>query len=188
MPEIITVGLLLAAGASRRFGPENKLLATLSGRPLIAHATDAMRGAGLVRRVAVISDRALRDFLDGFEVVLVPQGRQSDSLRAGLNAVGQVDRLLIALGDMPNVTSDLLDRVISRCSEYGPSASCDTGGPPMPPACFPAALLPELTLLTGDQGAGRLIRDLPGNALVFAPGLLRDIDHPADLAVDQPPG
>lgn len=175
------IGLLLAAGASRRFGAANKLLAPLNGRPLIGYAAEAMRGAGVSRRIVVISDPAVAVHLDGFEIVQIARGEQSDSLRAGLAAATGAERLLIALGDMPLVTSGLLRRVLEQASEDMPSASCDVGGQPMPPACFPRAMLPALARLTGDQGAGRLIRDLPTRQLVRAEGQLVDVDTAADL-------
>lgn len=181
-----SIGLLLAAGASRRFGAANKLLAPLQGRPLLAHAADALRAARLDRRIAVISAAETEPLLHGFEVIRIPQGEQSDSLRAGLAAAGLPARLLparllIALGDMPRVTPALLDAVLDRCTDDLPSASHEAGGPPMPPACFPASWLPRLAALGGDQGAGKLLRDLPATQLVDATGQLPDIDTPEAL-------
>jgi molybdenum cofactor cytidylyltransferase len=174
-------GLLLAAGASRRFGPEDKLLALFAGRPLLSHAAAAMRAASLDRRIAVVSSAATAALLDGFEIIRIAQGEQSDSLRAGLAAAGAPDRLLIALGDMPLVTVTLLDRVIATCTDDLPSASREADGPVMPPACFPASWLPRLAELSGDQGAGRPLRDLPTSQIVEASGQLPDIDTPEAL-------
>ena len=176
------VGLLLAAGASRRFGQANKLLAPLWGRPLIAHAADAMRAARLSRRIAVISDPVLAAHLAGFDLILTAPAQQSDSLRASLAAAQTPARLLIALGDMPLITAELLETVLNTCTDDTPSASRDEGGPPMPPACFPASWLPRLAALSGDQGAGRLLRDLPVTQLIEATGQLPDIDTPDALA------
>ena len=73
---MIRAGLLLAAGASRRFGPKDKLLSPLRGRPLIAHAAEAMRRAALDRRIAVIANPDLAPHLAGFEIVAVAPGGQ----------------------------------------------------------------------------------------------------------------
>lgn len=178
---MIRCGVLLAAGASRRFGAADKLLAPLFGRPLIAHAAAAMRAAALDRRIAVIANRDLTALLDGFTLLQIPPGDQSASLRAAIRAAGEPARLLIALADMPHVTADHLDRVVAATREDRPAASHD-GGPPMPPACFPASWLGRLDGLRGDRGAGRLIRDLPADALLAAPGLLADIDRVEDLS------
>lgn len=181
---MIRAGLLLAAGASRRFGPGDKLLAPLRGLPLIGHAAQALRLLTLDHRIAVIANPALAPHLAGFDIVTIAPAAQSDSLRAGLAALDAPDRLLIALGDMPDVTPDHLVQVLGRATDDLPSASFDghhEGSHPMPPACFPRACLPALRRLRGDQGAGRLLRDLPPAQLVQAAGQLRDIDRPGDL-------
>ncbi|QBX34375.1 nucleotidyltransferase family protein [Paracoccus liaowanqingii] len=179
---MIRTGLLLAAGASRRFGPQDKLLAPLGGRPLVTHAACALRGTPLDHRIAVIANPALVPLLDGFRIVLIPVGgQQSDSLRAGLGEAGQPDRLLIALGDMPDVTAAHLTRILTAATDDLPSCSHD-GTASLPPACFPQARLAALQTLTGDQGAARLLRDLPAAQHIDAPRLLRDIDTPGQIA------
>lgn len=178
---MIRVGLLLAAGASRRFGPSDKLLAPLQDRPLVAHAAQAMRDVALDRRIAVIANPALSAHLQDFQMVRILQGGQADSLRAGLAAAGRPDRLLIALADMPFVQPQHLSRILDTATEETPSAS-DNGAGPMPPACFPASWLDRLAALEGDRGAGGLIRDLTAQFLVPAPGQLGDIDTASDLA------
>lgn len=172
---MIRVGLLLAAGSSRRFGAEDKLLAPLHDHPLITYAAEAMQGTELDRKIAVISNPAVRPYLDGFEIVEIEPSEQSDSIRAGVIAAGDCDRLLIALADMPGITSDLLKRIFDATTEDYPSASSDNG-PPMPPACFPTKWLPRLLELNGDRGAGSLLRKLPEMAQIQAPGMLQDID------------
>lgn len=173
-------GLLLAAGSSRRFGTGDKLLALLGGRPLITYATDAICGARLDRRVAVISNPELRPWLTGFEIVEIAAATQSDSLLAGLAAAGECDRLLVSLADMPLVTAPLLERVLHTATDDCPAASVDNG-PPMPPACFPRGWLGRLRSVREDRGAGRLLRELPPEAQVAAPGVLADIDTIAQL-------
>ncbi|TJZ94066.1 nucleotidyltransferase family protein [Paracoccus gahaiensis] len=178
---MIRTGLLLAAGASRRFGPQDKLLALLHGQPLVTHAADALRDTPLDHRIAVIAHPELARLLDGFEIILIPPGQQSDSLRAGLQAAGQPDRLLIALGDMPDVTAAHLTRILTAATEDLPACSHD-GTAPLPPACFPQARLADLHSLNGDQGAARLLQDLPPTQYIDARSLLRDIDTPDQIA------
>lgn len=194
-----TTGLLLAAGHSRRFGEDNKLLVPYRGKPLVLHAADAMRGAGLDHLIATVSDERVADLLDGFDVCrLSADGLpQSASLRTGIlhwsalsphdfadGPLGFADglsQILVVLGDMPLVTSDHLRAVVARCSANSASASAD-GKRRMPPACFPASMTEDLLALTGDRGAGPLLKALPNEALVETPeGMLKDVDTAADL-------
>ena len=181
-----TIGLLLAAGRGNRFGTGNKLLATFCDRPLVTHAAAAMRGAGLDALVATSVSPQVDTLLEGFHLSRPePDDRdQSGSLRAGCRdclALG-AERILVVLADMPLITSTHLRAVVERCGAGYPSASSD-GSARMPPACFPAAMVPALMALTGDRGAGALLQALPDAALVAAPpGMLKDVDRPADLA------
>jgi len=172
---MIRAGLLLAAGASRRFGPDDKLLAMFRGQPLVAHAAQALRDTNLDRRIAVVTSDAVADCLDGFDIIRIEQGEQSDSLRAGVTAAHNPDRLLIALGDMPMVTAAHLTAIVNLATDDRIAASHD-GTTPLPPACFPKNRIADLQMLKGDQGAGRLLRNLPSDALIHAPDLLGDID------------
>lgn len=196
---MMTVGLLLAAGHSRRFGEDNKLLVPYRGKPLVSHAADAMRDAGLDHLIATVSDERVADLLDGFDICrLVADGLpQSASLRAGIlhqsalsphvfadglhDFADGLSQILVVLGDMPLVTSEHLRAVVDRCSANSASASTD-GKRRMPPACFPASMTEDLLAVTGDRGAGPLLKALPDEALVEAPkGMLKDIDTVEDL-------
>ncbi|SDF40316.1 nucleotidyltransferase family protein [Limimaricola pyoseonensis] len=186
MAKEMIVGLLLAAGRSRRFGPQDKLRAPFRGRPLVTHAAAALRASGPDRLLAVCADPAVAAVLDGFEIVPTdPEGGQSASLRAGARrarALGAA-KLLVVLGDMPRVRPELLREVVAACDAAHPAAAHD-GTRIMPPACFPAALLPDLEALEGDRGAAALLRGgAPGAVRLCpaAPGLLIDIDTPEAL-------
>jgi CTP:molybdopterin cytidylyltransferase MocA len=181
-----TVGLLLAAGASQRFGDQNKLLAHYRGKPLIAHAADAMRACALDHMVAVVRDDDVAALLSAFAIVAPKntEPAQSDSLSAGIRVCldQNPDRILVVLADMPRITSAHLQAVIVRCTPSRASASSD-GSRRMPPACFPAARVGELLSMQGDTGAAALLRALPNEALVMtAPAMLKDVDVAGDLS------
>lgn len=180
-----TAGILLAAGPSQRFGPDDKLLAVYRGRPLVTHAAEALRGAGCDFLVAVVGRPEVAAELGEFRPVYPAHGEpmQALSLRTGIAAARTlgVDRAVIVLGDMPGVTAALIRRVVDRCADDTPSASHD-GTRIAPPACFPASLFEALMTIDGDQGARTLLRGLPAAALVRTdPEQLRDIDTPGDL-------
>ena len=178
----LTVGLLLAAGASRRFGAEDKLLAPFGPMPLMLHAAEAMRAARLDARLAVVSAPEAAVLLPDFDLVqIAPGAEQSASLKAGIRraeAMGAA-RVVIVLADMPLITSDLISEIAERT---GPACAGD-GTRRMPPAAFPAEFFPELLKATGDKGAGPLLKDLPESAVIRTlPELLTDIDRPEELA------
>ncbi|MGX9854449.1 nucleotidyltransferase family protein [Limimaricola variabilis] len=180
------VGLLLAGGASRRFGAQDKLQADFRGRPLVTHAAVALSRAGTDRLLAICRTSKVAALLDGFESLSPdPEGDQAASLRAGVRrarALGAT-KLLIALGDMPLVRTELLRKVIAACDSTHPAAAHD-GTRIMPPACFPADMLADLMSLAGDRGAASLLRGRPPGTVRLCPApadRLRDIDTPEAL-------
>lgn len=181
-----TASLLLAAGASRRFGDADKLLASFSGQLLVMHAIAALREADLQLRFAVISDEAIIPFLEGFIILKIEKNlNQSQSLIRGVQQaiVEHADRLLITLGDMPLISPQTINQVVEKSKYYdSPSATFD-GFKITPPACFPRAFFQNLIELNGDRGAGDLLRKIPETCLVNVPAyMLEDIDTRDDLA------
>lgn len=180
-----SAGLLLAAGASRRFGPENKLLADLWGCPLVCHAADALRSAGCNPLIAVTRSAEVTAVLEGYDIVRPVEADpvQADSLRAGIARARDLgaECVLVMLADMPLVTPAHLARLLDRWDPDTRVATTD-GTRRMSPACFPARDFPALLALDGDRGAQTLLRDLPPEALVRAdPGMLIDVDTPEVL-------
>lgn len=173
-----TAALLLAAGLSRRFGAEDKLLAQLGGKPLIRHAADAVSECPVERRIAVVSSPMVTPHLVGFDIVSVKDAASalSHSLRSGLVQAQKhgATRVLVVLGDMPFVTSEHLKKVLDRAAAHGASATI-SGAAKLPPACFLAPHFPALSSAEGDTGARALIQSLPREALV---------ECPADSALD----
>ncbi|MDH2326943.1 NTP transferase domain-containing protein [Cereibacter sp. SYSU M97828] len=171
--EMATAGILLAAGRGTRFGAD-KLAAPLFGRPLAHYAAQALRTARMDLLFCV--GRPITDF-----VQVSSQGEQADSLRAGIRAARNAGaaRAVIVLADMPLVTAGLIDRVVAACPPGGAAAAWDRR--PMPPTCFDAALFTNLERIEGDAGARGILAGLPQEYRVAAPGLLIDIDRPADL-------
>ncbi len=180
------VGLVLAAGQSRRFGSDDKLLAPFRGRPLAGWAAEAMRDVALDRRLVVAGSADVAALYHGFEPLdgPGPEGGQADSLRIGVARAAELGatRLLVCLADMPLIGGDVLEAVLLACDADTASAASD-GRVRMPPACFPAADLARLAALQGDRGAGALLSELPEASLVrVAPELLGDVDRAEDLA------
>ncbi|MGH6650878.1 MAG: nucleotidyltransferase family protein [Sphingopyxis sp.] len=183
--------ILLAAGRSRRFGPEDKLLSPLEGLPVAVHAARGVVELAPSRRIAICPDRdgALARLLagEGFEIVANPHPERglSESLRLGIGALspGPAQAALLCLADMPFVRADHLAALLARCDpDRAPVVASARDGVAMPPALFARSRFAALERASGDQGGRALLESA---VLVPAPpGQLDDIDRPADL----PPG
>jgi len=93
--------ILLAAGASRRFGQRDKLQEMLAGRSLLDHAVARARASG-AHRILLVTSRPRR--IPGVTSVRSRNARLglSSSLAAGLAALRPIEReVLIFLADMP---------------------------------------------------------------------------------------
>ena len=181
-----TAAILLAAGASRRFGPDDKLLGKLHGKPLVAHAAEVLRCFAPDALIGVVRSPEVAEVLDGFDIIYPAEADpgQADSLRAGVLAAQTMgaDRVLVVLGDMPLISTGLLNEVATRCLVDRPSAATN-GKRPSPPACFPRTLFPDLLKMSGDRGAASLLHALPPEALAAAPAeTLLDVDDQTRLS------
>lgn len=180
--------ILLAAGESRRFGSDDKLLAPLAGEPLALHAARRIVALAPGRRIAVCRDAdgalARRLVALGFEIIGNPRPERglSHSLACGIAeaARGRETAALVCLADMPFVSAGHLDRLLDRFDPATtPVVGSSDGTAAMPPALFARALFDRLSASAGDRGGKAL---LAGAALVTASAdELADIDRPEDL-------
>jgi molybdenum cofactor cytidylyltransferase len=180
--------LVLAAGLSRRFGPEDKLAAPLDGKPLAAHIAGTLGALPFVERIAVCSAQdgvvaeAFRSA--GFTVLVnpAPEQGQGRSLAIGASyaASFDIDGLLVALADMPFVSPAHVEALKARFAADPRMAVASTAGDYRgPPALFPRASFAALMAMSGDAGAKRLLNDAA--MLEVDTGELRDFDTPDDF-------
>ena len=193
------VGVVLAAGLSRRMG-HPKLLLPLDGRPVLHHAVSTLLAAGLEEVVVVVPPEhaALADAVSGLPVRLVvnpaPEAGQAGSVGAGIAALPPAaDAAVIALGDQPRIPRAVLIGLLEGYRATGnpivaPRYRDGRGNPVL----FAASVFPELARLTGDEGARHVIDADPGRvALVsFDMSMPPDLDTPDDyesLRAQRPP-
>ena len=185
-------GLLLASGASRRFG-SNKLVATLHGRPVVRWSAEALASAVDDTWIVVPPHSAeVREALKGLPVrwvenSLAHEGLAS-SIGAGVAAVPmEAEAVVITLGDQPMIDGDVIRRVVDAWREAPEGvravavAYVDGRGHPV---LFGASLFPSLLALEGDRGARELLSSLEDEVMVvYARGPRpADVDTPEALA------
>jgi molybdopterin-guanine dinucleotide biosynthesis protein A len=188
-------GVVLAGGASRRFG-RDKLSADLGGRPLLHHAIER-----------------LLEVCDDVVVVLPPDGDEPGvpagsvvftrdetayegplaGIAAGLAVVGS-ERAVVAGGDMPGLEPDVVRELLRASEETGAVAAVlADGGDGRPLPCV-VRTEPALAAARRLLAAGRRrLRDLQAEvttvvvdeptwtALDPERRTLLDVDEPADL-------
>lgn len=186
-------GVLLAAGAGRRFGG-GKLLAPLGGRPLAQWALDALLGSTLDEVVVVVGDREQ----EVRQALHLPHGRvvtahdwdegMAASLRRGIAALRGADAALVALADQPGLTAPAVDALVAAAREdprRAVRASYD--GAPGHPVVLPASAFGDVAALTGDEGARRLLPTLdPRPVEVGHVARPEDVDTPDQLEAMRP--
>ena len=163
--------VVLAAGLSARFGG-NKLLACLGDRPLLGHALEALCGAqGIARRAAVVSDARVAHLVREAGLEVIPNDEpglgQAHSIVLAAQAMHDMDALLLMAGDQPLLRAATLTRLLRAFTESGKGIAClEDGTHRGNPAVFSAAYRERLLSLTGDRGAGALLRANEADLLV----------------------
>lgn len=150
--------VIMAAGQGRRFGA-NKLLARLEKKPVLSHVLDSLPKDKFQRIIAVVSSDHVADLCraHGVEVLQYSGGPQSETLRLGLDAVGDVDGCMFILGDQPLCKGASIERILAAFDGTGVVrlAYQNNGGSPV---LFPKTLFSSLRQITGDQGGMAAVR------------------------------
>jgi CTP:molybdopterin cytidylyltransferase MocA len=176
-------GLILAAGAGRRFGSP-KQLALLDGRPLLEHALAAMAAATRVERAVVVvlgcgaEEIRARVELHGAQALICADWEegQAASLRAGVAALAeQVDAIVVTLGDQPAIDPRAIDRVVNARTNAAVALRAGYGGRPGHPVLLERPLFAAVSGLRGDEGARTLLSGVTA-PLIACDGLGSDID------------
>lgn len=165
--------VVMASGLGRRFGG-NKLMAELEGKPLVCHGLETAKAVYentvLVTRyeeVAKLHDR----------VVLHDLPHRSDTVRLGLEAVGEAGGCVFLPGDQPFVSRDSL-YALALCVKNTDEIWQLGGGSP---TAFPRWAFEELKTLPQGKGGSVLVKKYGAKSLPAPERELQDIDTKEDL-------
>ena len=181
--------VVLAAGASRRFG-SHKQLVRIAGRPLLHSAvTRASEVTGSAVIVVLGSGAAELGALlkhSPGTVVVNKEWREglSSSIRAGIARLPpSCAGALLLLADQAAVSADDLKRLAGTWRKQPQAiAAALYEGTTGVPAIFPRSLFQQLLQLRGDTGARALLRRNSDQLLrVPMPSAALDLDTPEDL-------
>ncbi len=188
------IGILLAAGFSRRFGISDKLLQALpDGKPIaLASAKSLIEAIPFSIAVVRPENKALALLLQdaGLKVFFCSEQEteMADSLSAAIKFAAiyseSSDGFVIALADMPYIDSKTTAAIASKLSEGASIVVPTYQGIRGHPVGFSAKFRTDLESLHGDEGARSILKRYP-EEIVFLEcddsGILTDIDTPADL-------
>lgn len=188
------VGIVLAAGRSRRMG-EPKPLLVFRGATFLERAVRALRGGGCERVVVVAGpdgDPVARRIAEaaraaGAEVATnpVPNAEQVDSLRAGLAALPpEAQAAVVAPADVPGMDAAAVGALVEAFRARGaPVVRATHAGRHGHPVLFARRVFPELFADPLPEGARTVIHAHAGEVEevpVASPAVLLDVDTPAD--------
>lgn len=183
------VGILLAAGAGTRFGGDKLLVELDDATPMaLAAAHNLLPACERVLAVVrpgrdVLAERLARA---GCEVIVnvTSLHGMGHSLAAGVRASLDAAGWLVALADMPFVGADTSARIAAELRGGASIVVPEYCGLRGHPVGFAWHWASQLAALSGDEGARRILAAHPQalvRCTVADPGVVRDIDRPADL-------
>ena len=177
--------VIMASGLGTRFGG-NKLMAAFDGKPMIQKALDATQGL-FSKRVVVTRHESVAKLAHerNVEVILHDLPHRSDTVRLGLEALGELDACMFLPGDQPLLRWETVELLLETWKDnpdciIRPAYEDSEGSP----VVFPSWAFPELMNLPEGKGGGVVIKNHPNEVCrvsIANPFELADADTPETL-------
>ena len=177
--------VIMASGLGKRFG-SNKLMADFGGSPLFFRALEASKHLS-AHRVVVTRHKDIAELCEAqnIPVVLHDLPHRSDTIRLGLEALGDVDACLFLPADQPLLRPETVDLIVAQWEQNQQTILrpvCNET--PGSPVIFPRWAFEELRSLPEGTGGGRVIQNHPEKVSTIQienPYELMDADTPETL-------
>lgn len=178
--------VIMASGEGKRFGG-NKLMADFAGQPMITRALDATDGL-FAKRVVVTRHEDVAALCRERSIHVIHHAfpHRSDTVRLGMEAIGEADGCLFLSGDQPLLRRETIAALL-LCAANAHAAIWRTAhqGTHGAPVWFPKHFFDELLTLPEGVGGSYVIRQHPQLVRTLEaddPRELMDVDSPDDLA------
>lgn len=188
------IGILLAAGFSHRFGPQNKLLQPLGNGDSIAVQAAKNLIAALPTSLAVVRpsyNKLAEQFRQiQLNVIACPDDKteMADSLALAIEAASKFeaarDGYVIALADMPFIQPATIIKVVAAIQAGASIAMPSYQGQRGHPVGFSAKFKEALMAVSGEQGARTIIKRHEDELTLIQTddvGVITDIDTLEDF-------
>lgn len=177
--------VIMASGLGKRFG-SNKLMTDFLGKPLISHILDTTEHL-FSKRVVVTRHKSVADLCHRQEIpaLLHDLPYRSDTVRLGLEALGDAERVMFCPGDQPLLSKNTVAALLlcSANDENSIWRPCHENTPGSP-VLFPAWAFAELQNLPHGKGGGYIAKKYPESCRMLEipdPHELADADTPESL-------
>ena len=160
--------VIMASGMGKRFG-SNKLMADFDGKPMIWKALQATEGL-FEQRVVVTRHEDVARLCEemGILAVLHELPCRNDTVRLGLEALGDKDGCLFASADQPLLSRETVNKMVMEWSvnqQYIMRPVCNEV--PGSPVLFPEWAFSELKTLPDGKGGGWVMKNHPEKVRLF---------------------
>lgn len=179
--------VIMASGMGKRFGG-NKLMADFCGKPMVLQALHASRSLK-ENRVVVTRHEDVAQLCreHGVNVVVHDLPNRSDTVRLGLEAMGDVDACVFLPGDQPLLRPQTVELLVSR---WEANQQCIVrpfyDNTPGAPVIFPKWTFEKLRNLPEGKGGSWVMQQHPQHietVPVIDPYELMDADTPETLEI-----
>lgn len=181
-------GVLLAAGAGRRYGGPKALVRNDDGTSWVRHRAQALLDGGCSHVVVVTgarNDEVSAELL-GMDVVSLYAAEWQEgmgaSLRTGLAAAAsdaRMEAVLVALVDTPGLTPQVVARLVARGADDALAQASYDGTPGHPVLVGRRRVSAVMQVAVGDRGARDYLRERSVELVECADvGSGEDVDEP----------